>query len=149
MLSHLLVISLGSPTDDSDFAARHLIHRFHYVGVDQHVAILLTDRSFIAFSVEPRLFQALSPICLYCRLVAWVARQERDAGQPRVTVDEGGRPCGQIDEQPGCGSSTARTASATWAGDRSTNTSTPRSTSSGSGLPAPASGRGEHPARVL
>jgi hypothetical protein len=65
MLSHLLVISLGSPTDDSDFAARHLIHRFDYVGVDQHVAILLADRSFIAFSVEPRLFQALSPICLY------------------------------------------------------------------------------------
>jgi hypothetical protein len=43
MLSHLLVISLGSPTDDSDFAARHLIHRFDYVGVDQHVAILLAD----------------------------------------------------------------------------------------------------------
>ena len=77
MLSHLLVISLGSPTDDSDFAARHLIHRFDYVGVDQHVAILLADRSFIAFSVKPRLFQALSPICLYCRLVAWMARQER------------------------------------------------------------------------
>jgi hypothetical protein len=56
MLSHLLVVCVGSPTDDSDFAARHLIHRFHYVGVDQHVAILLADRSFIAFSVKPRLF---------------------------------------------------------------------------------------------
>jgi hypothetical protein len=30
------------------------MHRFHYVGVDQHVAILLADRSFIAF--KSRLF---------------------------------------------------------------------------------------------
>jgi hypothetical protein len=68
MLSHLLVLCAGSPTDDSDFAARRLIHCFDYVGVDQHVAILLTDRSFIAFSFKPRLF-----LFNLCRERAFVA----------------------------------------------------------------------------
>jgi potassium transporter len=88
-------------------------------------------RSFLV-SVKPELF----PLKRFHQSAFTVAslrgsRGRNATGQPQVTVDGGGRPRGQIDEQPGCGSSTARTASATWAGDKSTNTSTPRSNSSG------------------
>jgi hypothetical protein len=42
-----------SPIDNFEFVARQLFQRFDYDGVDQHVAILVADRSFIASTEAP------------------------------------------------------------------------------------------------